>query len=81
MHVFKPGDMALISHCVQTACNGLQCIVESYPYSHPTLDMPVVDITVSVPSITRSDIRCLKYIPPEEWPEVFTVSKPVEVTV
>ncbi len=39
-----------------------------------------VDITISVPGILRADIQCLKYVPPENWPEsVFKVRELVLV--
>ena len=85
MHVFKPGDMAIIVRGrpseKQLDCVGLTCIVESYSYMDPILAITIVDISVAAPGIVHADIRCLKYIPPDEWPEVFTASKPVEVTV
>ncbi len=73
-HIFKPGDMALItggkpSVPKQANCLGLTCIVESHPYLHPDFPITAVNITIGVPGIERADVRCLKYIPPDEWPE------------
>ena len=72
-HTFKPGDMAEVvagkPFGEQIDCRGLTCIVESHPYPHPSYPIITVDITISVPKIHRADIRCLKYIPPNEWPE------------
>ena len=83
-HIFKPGDMAEIVNGVprktQGSCIGKTCIVESHPYHHFVLRITVVDITVAVPGILRADVRCLKYIPPDEWPEsVFKVRELVLV--
>jgi len=72
-HIFKPGDMALIVAGVpihkQLECRGLFCIVESHPYAHPDYPITAVDITIAVQGIERADVQCLKYVPPDEWPE------------
>ena len=83
-HIFKPGDMAEVIAGApfgrQVDCRGLYCLVESHPYTHPNYPIIAVDITISVPGILRADIQCLKYIPPEEWPEsVFKVHELVLV--
>ena len=73
-HIFKPGDMALITNGrrsvpKQVNCIGLTCIVESHPYTHPGFPITTVNITVGAPGIKRADVQCLKYIPPDEWPK------------
>lgn len=92
LHVWAPGDMAQVikgcSYKGTTEALGMYCIVESYVYQQDGYDgdgnkvtLNVVDITIALPDINRADTQCLKYIPPDEWPEVFRASKPVEETV
>jgi len=71
-HVFKPGDMAIVITCINCPeAVGLYCIVESHPYEMglPTRYITIVDITVGHPTLKFANITCLKYVPPEEWPE------------
>ena len=76
-HSFKPGDMAEIREgVVPKTIVGMPCIVETLPYTHTVFrydgspyEISCVDITVGHPNITKANVLCLKYIPPEEWPK------------
>ncbi len=71
-HTFKPGDMAkLINALTVPEAEGMYCIVESNEYElvMPHRTIIVVEITIGHPSVKRANVNCLKYIPPEEWPE------------
>lgn len=88
MHIFKPGDMALIiTCCVFPELVGKHCIVDSHPYTlgmrsletGKPYDITAVDVTTSHPQICKSNIVCLQYVPPDEWPSVFKVKELVPI--
>ncbi len=76
-HIFKPGDMALITVCASDPrAVGMVCIVETHPYEQmmrrpdkTTYSIVCVDITIGHPTLKAANIDCLQYIPPEEWPK------------
>lgn len=71
-HIFKPGDMArLVNALTVPEAEGMYCIVESHPYVLPLphRTITVVEITIGHPSLKRANVNCLKYVPPDEWPE------------
>lgn len=76
-HIFKPGDMAVITACaIDPSVIGMQCIVESNEYAQKICrpggsiyTIIAVDITIPHPTIKVANVLCIRYLPPEEWPE------------
>lgn len=76
-HVFKPGDMAVITSCqIDPRVVGMYCLVDSHPYPQPVRspkgvirNISCVNVTIGHPTIKHANVLCLQYVPPEEWPE------------